>query len=314
MNGIGLRHLRAFVEVARLSSVSQAADALSVSQPAVSKTLRELEDRIGVPLLERVGRRLRLTEAGRLFQRHAGLSILELERGVRALRAPEGRRRRIAVGVLPTVATRIMPRAALAYAAATPGGSLSITTGPNWLLLSQLREGTLELVVGRLAAPEEMRGLVFEQLYVEPVAAIVRPGHPLVAAPARGLADFPLILPPPGAVIRPAVEQYFLTLGREPPSALVETVSLAVGRGIVQASDAVWFISRGVVDEELALGTLVSLDLAGLPTAAGPVGLTRRAGTEPGPEVQPLMQAIRAAVQPPGAAGQAPEPGRPAGL
>lgn len=299
MHGIGIRHLRAFLEVARLSSVSQAADALSVSQPAVSKTLRELEERLGVPLVERAGRRLRLTEAGWLFQRHAGLSLVELERGVRALRAPEGLRRRIAVGVLPTVATRIMPRAALAYAATTPGGSLSITTGPNWLLLSQLREGTLELVVGRLAPPEEMRGLVFEQLYVEPVAAIVRPGHPLVTAPARGLTDFPMILPPQGAVIRPAVERFFLALGQEPPSALVETVSLAFGRGIVQASDAVWFISRGVVAEELRLGTLVSLDLAGLPTAAGPVGLTRRVGSEPGPEVQALMQAVREAVQPP---------------
>lgn len=295
MIGIGTRHLRTFVEVARLSSVSQAADALAVSQPAVSKTLRELEERLGTLLFERVGRRLRLTEAGRLFQRHAGLSLLELERGVRAVRAPERHRRRIAVGVLPTVATRIMPHAALAYAAATPGGGLRITTGPNWLLLSQLREGVVELVVGRLAAPEEMRGLVFEQLYVEPVAAVVRPGHPLVAAPAPGLAAFALILPPPGAVIRPAVEQYFLTLGQELPSALVETVSLALGRGLVQASDAVWFISRGVVEEELDLGTLVALDLPGLPRAAGPVGLTRRAGTEPGPEVQPLMQAIRRA-------------------
>ena len=304
MIGIGTRHLRTFLEIARLSSVGQAADALAISQPAVSKTLRELEERLGTLLFERTGRRLRLTEAGRLFQRHAGLSLIELERGVRAVRAPERRRRRITVGVLPTVATRIMPEAALAYAATVPGGGLGVTTGPNWLLLSQLRAGTLELVVGRLAAPEEMRGLVFEQLYVEPVAAIVRPGHPLLAAPAQGVAAFPLVLPPPGAVIRPAVERYFLTLGQEPPTALVETVSLAVGRGIVQTSDAVWFISRGVVEMELALGTLAALDLADLLGAAGPVGLTRLAGTEPSPELLPLMQAIRAAAERPGAEGE----------
>ena len=140
-----------------------------------------------------------------------------------------------------------------------------VSTGPNRLLLSQLREGALELVVGRLSAPEEMTGLVFEQLYVERVAAVVRPGHPLIAAPAPGFAGFPLILPPPGAVIRPTVEQYFLSLGRELPPALVETVELAVGRGLVQMSDAVWFISRGVVAEELALGTLVALELAAPP-------------------------------------------------
>ena len=60
------------------------------------------------------------------------------------------------------------------------------------------------------------------------------------------------------------VEQYFLSLGLELPRPLVETVSLALGRGLVQASDAVWFISRGVVAEELAAGTLVALDLGGL--------------------------------------------------
>lgn len=297
MNGIGLRHIRSFLEVARLGSVGQAADALAISQPAVSKTLRELEDRLGVALFERAGRRIRLNEAGRLFQKHAGLSLTEIERGVRAVRAPERARRRLVVGVLPTVATRIMPRAALAFAEAVPGGVLRVSTGPNGLLLSQLREGTLELVVGRLAAPAEMTGLVFEQLYVEPVAAVVRPGHPLTAAPGRTVTDHPLVLPPPGAVIRPAVEQYFLTLGQELPEALVETVSLAVGRGLVQASDAVWFISRGVVAEEVALGTLVALELAGLPLIAGPVGLTRRAGSEPGAEVQALMAALRAAAR-----------------
>lgn len=296
ISGIGYRHLRCFIEVARLGSVGQAADVLAISQPAASKTLRELEDRLGVELFERAGRRLRLTEAGRLFQRHSGLSLIELERGVRAVREPEQHRRRLIVGVLPTVATRIMPRAALAFAAAMPGGSLRITTGPNWLLLSQLRDGTLDLVVGRLAAPEEMTGLVFEQLLVEPVIAVVRPNHPLLSAPTVSLATAPLILPPPGTVIRPAVEQYFLTLGQELPAALVETVSLALGRGIVQGSDAVWFISRGVVGEELALGRLVELPRAGLPLPAGPVGLTLRAGAEPLPEARALMQSLRAAV------------------
>lgn len=296
MNGVGYRHLRCFLKVASLESVGNAAEALAISQPAVSKTLRELEERLGVALFDRVGRRVRLTEAGRLFQKHAGLSFLELERGVRAIREPVGARHRVAVGVLPTVATRIMPRAALAFAEAVPGGSLRVITGPNWLLLSQLREGALDLVVGRLAAPEAMVGLVFEQLYVEPVVAVARAGHPLVKAPGLDLTGFPLVLPPSGAVIRPAVEQFFLSRGESLPIALVETVSLAVGRGLVRMSDAVWFISRGVVIDELQSGLLVTLDLGGLP-AAGPVGLTRRSGAEAEPELRALMQALRMAAR-----------------
>ena len=292
MQGISYRHVRCFLEIARLQSVSQAAEALSISQPAVSKTLRELEDRLGVRLFERVGRRLRLTAEGGLFQTHAGLSLIELERGVRALHAPSSAGRRIEIGVLPSVATDLMPRATLAFAERMPGVTLTITTGPNWLLLAQMRDGAVDLVVGRLASPAAMAGLVFEQLYIESITAVARRGHPLLADPARPLMDFPLILPPAGAIIRPAVEQYFFSIGHEPPRAFAETVAHAVGRGLLTRSDAVWFISRGVVAEDIAQGTLAEIPLTGVPMP-GPVGLSRRAGDTASPELVELMRAIR---------------------
>ncbi|MEC9197039.1 MAG: LysR family transcriptional regulator, partial [Pseudomonadota bacterium] len=68
---IRMRHIRCFLETARLGSLSAAADALHVSQPAASKTIKELEDILGVALFDRSGRRLTLTRAGSLFQRHA---------------------------------------------------------------------------------------------------------------------------------------------------------------------------------------------------------------------------------------------------
>jgi len=296
MYAISFRHVRCFLEVARLSSVTHAADALAITQPAVSKTLKELEDRLGVALFEREGRRLKLTEAGRLFRKHAGASLSELEIGVRALTRPEESRRRISVGVLPTVATRIMPRAALAFADAAPGARLRISTGPNWMLLSQLHEGALDMVVGKLADPDQMKGLVFEQLFIDPVVAVVRPDHPLLGAPVADFLDMPLILPPPGAIIRPVVEQFFLSIGREAPSAMVETVSLAVGKGMTRESDAIWFISRGVVAEELESGALATLDLGSVPLA-GPVGITRRAGAPTSDELQMLMRALRDSVK-----------------
>ena len=296
MQPISYRHIRCFLEIARLSSVGQAAEVLAISQPAVSKTLRELEERLGTALFDRVGRRLRLNVAGRLFQTHAGTSLAELERGVRALTEPHANAETIVVGVLPTVATEVMPRAALTFAGAVPGAMLRISTGPNWLLLSQLREARLDLVVGRLAAPDQMQGLVFEQLFTENVAAVVRPGHPLATDPSVGPAGFAVIAPPPGAIIRPLVEQYLLSLGLGMQQPQVETVSLALGRGLVQISDAIWFISRGVVAVELAMGTLVALDLPGLP-AAGPVGITLRAGAAASASLAELMRALRASVE-----------------
>jgi LysR family pca operon transcriptional activator len=301
MSTLHYRHVRCFLEVARLQSVQQAADTLAVSQPAVSKTLRELEERVGAALFERAGRRLRLTAAGRIFQKHAGLSLIELDRGIRAVRGPVAGGI-VSVGVLPTVATRVLPRAALAFAAVVPEACLRASTGPNGYLLSQLRDGTLDLVVGRLAAPDEMAGLVFEQLYAEDVVAVVRAGHPILDGPGADLAGWPLILPPPGAIIRPVVEQHFLSHGRELPTPKIETVSLALGRGLVLASNAVWFISRGVVAEEIAAGGLVALDLGGMPLA-GPVGLTLRSGQTVSDGLAALMQTLRdaAAAERPGA-------------
>lgn len=288
---VSYRHVRCFLEVARLQSVQQAADALAISQPAVSKTLRELEERVGAGLFERGGRRLRLTPAGRVFQKHAGLSLTELDRGIRAISGPVAGGI-VSAGVLPTVATRLLPRAAIAFAEAIPDACLRASTGPNHYLLSQLREGRLDLMVGRLPAPEEMAGLVFEQLYDEEVVAVVRAGHPALTAPGRDLTDWPLVLPPPGAIIRPVVEQYFLAHGRELPRPQVETVSLAIGRGLVRSSDAVWFISRGVLAEEIASGAVAVLDLGGLPLA-GPVGLTLRSGQAMPETLAVLMQALR---------------------
>ena len=69
---IRIRHLRCFLETARLGSLSAAADAMNVSQPAASKTIRELEEVLGKPLFDRSHRRLSLTAAGRVFQQHAG--------------------------------------------------------------------------------------------------------------------------------------------------------------------------------------------------------------------------------------------------
>ncbi len=69
---IRLRHLRCFLETARLGSLSAAADVLNVSQPAVSKTIRELEEVLGKPLFDRSHRRLTMTAVGRVFQQHAG--------------------------------------------------------------------------------------------------------------------------------------------------------------------------------------------------------------------------------------------------
>lgn len=269
-----LRHVRCFLEIARAESVSVAAERLNITQPAVSRTLKELETMLGTPLFDRVGRRLRLNAAGRIFQAHAAASMVELMRGHDRL-AGIAEAVRLSVGVLPTAATDLVPHAALAFHHEAPSARLHVLSGPNWLLYNQLRDGVLDLVVGRMSERDLTAGLTFEQLYIEDVVLVARPAHPILDLddPERGIPDYPLVLPPAGAVIASTVERYLTSLGYPEMRGPFETVALPVGRRIVQASDALWFISRGVVGEELDRGTLIAVGLAS-PLLSGPVGFS----------------------------------------
>ncbi|TVP69088.1 MAG: pca operon transcription factor PcaQ [Rhodobacteraceae bacterium] len=290
-----LRHLRCFLETARLGGLSAAAEKLSVSQPAASKTLRELEDILGTALFDRSTRRLVLSPAGRIFQQHAGTAIRALEMAQDAVRDAPERITRLNIGVLPTVATDLIPQAALKYNEHVPNCILHVTTGPNWLLLSQLREGTLDLMVGRMPDAEQMEGMTFRQLYSERVVMVVRPGHPLLNAtdfPAE-LAQYKLMLPPAGALITPAVRGWLASVGLSHLNPTFETVSLAFGRKLVMHSDIAWFISKGVVADELAAGVLTTLEPA-TELPSGPVGICQRANTELTHETEAFLKLLRA--------------------
>lgn len=289
-----LRHLRCFLETARLGGLSAAAEALSVSQPAASKTLRELEEILGVALFERSARRLVLSPAGRVFQQHAGTAMRALDAAQSAVRDAPERVTKLNVGVLPTVATDLLPRAALRFNQSLPHCTLHVTTGPNWLLLAQLREGTADLMVGRAPGAEQMTGLTFRQLYMERVAIVVRPEHPLrkMAHFTPALAQYKLMLPPAQALILPGVRAWLVSVGLAHLEPAFEAVSLAFGRKLVMQSDIVWFISEGVVADELAAGTLAKLEPdSELPMGA--VGICQRANSETSTEADTFVKVLR---------------------
>ena len=295
---IKLRHLSTFIEVARNMSVGKAAGILNVSQPAVTRTIRELEEAVGVPLVEKDGRGIRLTSAGEAFRRHAGASIAALRQGVDAVKL--GQAQTVAplrIGALPTVSARIMPAAVRRFLAESQGGRLKIITGENAVLLDQLVAGELDLVVGRLAAPERMLGLTFEHLYSEQVLFVVRPGHPLLAEPPfdlSQLARFTVLMPTASAIIRPFVDRFLIAHGLSDTGARIVSVSDAFGRAFVRDSDAVWIISEGVVANDLATGHLATLPVDTSETR-GAVGLTMRADAERPLPLATLINAIRSA-------------------
>lgn len=295
---IKFRHLQTFVEVARQKSVMKAAELLHVSQPAVTKTIRELEQALGVGVFEREGRGIRITRYGEVFLRHAGAALTALRQGLDSVSQEQfGDAPPIRIGALPTVSTRIMPRAMDLFLKENTWSRVKIVTGDNAVLLEQLRVGDLDLVVGRLAGAERMAGFSFEHLYSEQVVFAVRPGHPLLSAGKALFAElghYTLLMPTRGSIIRPVVENFLITNGVASLPSQIETVSDAFGRAFVRDSDAIWIISNGVVARDIADGVLAALPIDTGETK-GPVGLTMRTDSIPSLPLSILMQTIREA-------------------
>lgn len=292
---IKLRHIACFLEVARLKSVVAAAEALNISQPAASKTIQELEELLGVALFDRSRRSLFLSPFGEVFQRYAAASITALRQGVDSIAQAQTDAVVVKVGALPTVSARILPGAVAKFTAQGLRARTRIITGPNGYLLSLLRLGDVDIVIGRMAEPQAMAGFSFEHLYSEKVVLVVRAGHPLLAAKPFNLAmieAYQALMPPPGSVIRPIVERLLLSHGVTHLRDEVETVSNAFGRSFTRISDAVWIISEGVVAEDIAAGQLVALPVDTAETL-GPVGFTTRTDTALSLPAGMLLQSIR---------------------
>ncbi|MEO7221681.1 MAG: pca operon transcription factor PcaQ [Devosia sp.] len=291
---IKLRHLVCFIEVARSRSLMAAAETLNMSQPSATKTIQELESALGETLFDRSHRKLALTAAGQLFQHYTETSLMALGQGVDALRGARADAV-VKVGALPTASAQILPKAVKQFAERGLPIRTRIVTGPNAYLLSLLRSGDVDLVIGRMADPESITGLSFEHLYSEQIVFAVRVGHPLLSVETFRLTmirEFQILMPPPDSVIRPTVDRLLTAHGVGRLRDDVETVSNAFGRAYVRLSDAVWIISKGVVASDLSDGQLALLPVDTAETL-GPVGLTTRAGTSLSPGAQILMQSIR---------------------
>lgn len=276
--GIKFRHLEVFVSVARAASLKAAAERLNLTQPSVSKTLKELEELTGHSLAQRSRAGFRLTPEGEVFLQFAEQSTAALRHGLRSLRATGAQASKLHVGALPSVAGALLPEAARAFVIANPDTMLEITEGPHLELIARLRSGALDLVLGRLGRPQSMAGLSFEQLYAEEVVVVAR--HDSPAVHLRDFAEldrFLVLYPPQDSAIRPLVARLLIAQGVALFSKRIESISSSFGRALTLSSpDVVWFISRGVVTDDLASGKLVQLDLPTGPTR-GAVGIMTRA-------------------------------------
>ncbi|TWH17427.1 DNA-binding transcriptional LysR family regulator [Rhodococcus rhodochrous J45] len=286
---IRLRHLRCFVTVAREGQVGRAADLLQLSQPAVTKTLNELEVFAGAKLLDRGRHGARLTSAGHRFLRYAQDVTTSLDAAVAALAGAALR-----IGALPTVAGSVLPEALAELRRVRADLDIRIRTDSNAVLLSALAAGALDVVLGRMAEPSRMVGLSFELLYAETLILVVRPGHPLAgrSVSVADMLEYPLVVATSGTVPRHATEALFERHGLRLPLGLIETLDLAVARGVVRRSDAVWITTERAARDDLVDGVVRRLEV---PTAGTvePVGVLRRSADASSAAVEDFVTILR---------------------
>jgi len=302
--GLQLRHLRCLVAIAQERHLARAAGRLAVSQPAVSRTLAELEALAGERLVERTeqGRRgIRgLTPAGERLLAHA-VRMLESVQQASAALLPSvgGAALRLRLGSLPSAAQSLVPAALVRLRAQMAELRLEVRVAANDVLLDDLRAGTLDLVVGRMSDPRLMEGLSFELLRIEALVFVVRAGHPLAGGRAglQALAGLDWVVYPEGTVPRHNTDNLLAAHGLSLPPRLTQTLDMAVARGLVLRSDAVWVTPVGAAQQDIADGRLQRLRIEAAGTEE-PVGLLRRRDAVPGAPAEALAALLRSEMLP----------------
>ncbi|HCC4691241.1 LysR family transcriptional regulator [Klebsiella pneumoniae] len=292
---IRLRHLHTFVAVAQQGTLGRAAETLNLSQPALSKTLNELEQLTGTRLFERGRLGAQLTLVGEQFLTHAVKVLDALNSAGQALNRKEGLNNDIVrIGALPTAALGILPTVIGQFHKQQKDITLQVATMNNTMLLAGLKSGEIDIGIGRMSDPELMSGLHFELLFLESLKLVVRPGHPLLqeTVTLSRVMEWPVVVSPKGTVPRQNAEALLQSQGCKMPAGCIETLSASLSRQLTVDFDYVWFVPSGAVKDDLRRGVLTALPIA-TQGAGEPIGILTRVDATLTPGTQTLLSAIR---------------------
>ncbi|HTJ99623.1 MAG TPA: LysR substrate-binding domain-containing protein [Bordetella sp.] len=295
---VNLRHLQCFVAIAQTGSLLRAAERLSISQPATSKRLVELESIVGATLFTRGRQGAQLTREGQRLLPFATRMLATLREGLHAVATPvDPQHAAVRFGVLPTLAAILVPLAFAGMRDAWSDVRLEVVTASNSELLAGVRAGQLAFAVNRAADPELSEGLRFEYLFADPLVVVTRPGHPVARAGLRESAvsgAFPVLLPPTGTLIRQSADRLLDQAGVDAPRLSLETLSMSMSRAMTLEHDAIWLVPRSAVARDIASNSLAVVPVA-IPGSEERVGITTRRDTVLTAASQSMMANLREA-------------------
>lgn len=298
LRNVTAAQLRALAAVVEQNGFSAAARSTGLAAPSLHRATRQLERLLGVALFERTSFGILPTREAARLARRVRLAQQEIEQARAEMSALEGGERgRTVIGAMPLARSVVLPRTLVEFGATHPGHVVAVVEGTYENLVAALRAGTADLVVGALRDPLPYEDLRQEWLFDDPLAIVVRAGHPLDGgrAPAmRALAKFPWIAPRPGSPLRAQFESLFRRACLEVPPGLIECNALAVARGLLMESDRVMLLSAHQIHFELQAGMLRALPLPGRQVLTRAIGLTLRRDWHPTAAQGRLLEILRA--------------------
>jgi len=270
--------LIAFLAVAEEGSINAAAERLHVSQPALTRTIRELEEQIGAQLFERNAKGVTLTAFGHTLVGHAMRLRSELEaieRNVSSYRS--SKRSRMAIGAVPAHPVALMAKA-IADMQRLENVEISVSVGSQLEMLEMLRSGKIEMIFGPLVARADGTDLLQELINHEGTEFYCRGDHPLAGRSQPTAADLgsaQWALGHRGTTHRARIDEHFAREGvfLDVP---VETDDVSLRRSIVAQSDLISAFQSYHVYNEVKAGLLIRIDYARL-QEQHPIGCIRLA-------------------------------------
>lgn len=273
--------LGAFLALADAGSFVGAAQATGLSQPALHRAVRDLEQLGAQPLVDRRGRGVALTDAGRRLARGVRLAAVELAAAIAETAPDGGEGGRIVIGAMPLCRALLLPAALAKFVKSGASATIDVVEGSWRELVEPLRDGAVDFMIGALRA-DEVPDLVQTPLFVDQLAVIGRAEHPLAGAGAApdldSLAQFPWIVGQTGTPLRAHWEAIFD--GRALPVAPIECGSVMTIRGVLRDSDFLTLLSPDQVALEIEAGMLARIGGA-LAGTVRTIGVTTRAGWRP---------------------------------
>ena len=286
-----MRHLRYFVALADCLSFTRAAERVHVTQSTLSHQIKQLEEELGQPLFERIGKKVVTTEAGELLRGFASRALKEVDQGVALLKPGAGNLTgKVRIGATHTFNIGLIPECVAQFLARHPTVRISVEELAAEVIAARLAAGELDL--GISYRPQDPTGLWFEPLYNEEMVLVVSTNHPLAARKRIRMVELhrqDLVLVSSSFSTRTMLDECFHACGAE-PTVVAEMSTVAPMLALVARTMIGSIVAINAVPEAMAGLKMIPLES---PTPVRTPGILWRLGESKPAAVQSFAVILR---------------------